>query len=60
MVTSKIISKAEGRVVRGERERWIDSETVRLVAQRGQVRIVTASRSDNNATIGAARDTYSL
>jgi cardiolipin synthase len=32
---------------------------LRMVAQRGQVRIVTASRSDNNATIDAARDTYS-
>ena len=32
---------------------------LRWVAERGQVRIVTASRSDNNATIGAARDTYS-
>lgn len=40
VVTSKIVSKAEGRVVRGERERWIDAETVRLVARRGLTRIV--------------------
>lgn len=29
------------------------------LARRGRVRVITASRSDNNATIGAARDTYS-
>jgi cardiolipin synthase len=32
---------------------------LRWVAEKGRVRIVTASRSDNNATIDAARDTYS-
>jgi cardiolipin synthase len=31
---------------------------LRWLAQRGKVRIVTAARSDNNATIAAARDTY--
>jgi cardiolipin synthase len=30
------------------------------VARRGQVRLVTAAKSDNNATIGAARHTYWL
>jgi coenzyme F420-0:L-glutamate ligase/coenzyme F420-1:gamma-L-glutamate ligase len=40
VVTSKIVSKAEGRVVRGEREAAIDAETVRLVARRGPTRIV--------------------
>lgn len=40
VVTSKIVSKAEGRVVAGEREAWIDRETVRLVAMRGATRIV--------------------
>ncbi|MDQ3245360.1 MAG: phosphatidylserine/phosphatidylglycerophosphate/cardiolipin synthase family protein [Pseudomonadota bacterium] len=29
------------------------------LAKRGRVRIITAAMSDNNATIGAARDTYS-
>lgn len=29
------------------------------LARRGKVRIITAAMSDNNATIGAARDTYS-
>lgn len=29
------------------------------LARKGQVRIVTAAKSDNTATIGAARDTYS-
>jgi len=40
VVTSKIVSKAEGRVVRADREQAIDAETVRVVARRGQTRIV--------------------
>src|SRR5215468_11412547 len=40
VITSKIVSKAEGRVVRAERERAIDDETVRVVARRGETRIV--------------------
>ncbi|MFW6866567.1 coenzyme F420-0:L-glutamate ligase [Nocardioides sp. CPCC 206347] len=40
VVTSKVVSKAEGRVVEGDRERWIDVETMRLVARRGLTRIV--------------------
>jgi cardiolipin synthase len=32
---------------------------LRKVGDRGQVRIITAGRSDNNATIAAARHTYS-
>jgi dehydro coenzyme F420 reductase / coenzyme F420-0:L-glutamate ligase / coenzyme F420-1:gamma-L-glutamate ligase len=41
IVTSKIVSKAEGRVVRADdREAAIDAETVRVVARRGQARIV--------------------
>jgi len=40
VVTSKVVSKAEGRVVVGERESWIDAETDRLVARRGPTRIV--------------------
>jgi coenzyme F420-0:L-glutamate ligase / coenzyme F420-1:gamma-L-glutamate ligase len=39
VVTSKIISKAEGRVMRADRERAIDAETVRVVARRGPTRI---------------------
>jgi coenzyme F420-0:L-glutamate ligase/coenzyme F420-1:gamma-L-glutamate ligase len=39
VVTSKIVSKAEGRVVRAGREDAIDAETVRVVARRGQTRI---------------------
>ena len=39
VVTSKIISKAEGRVVRADRERAIDDEAVRVVARRGPTRI---------------------
>ncbi|MFJ3176237.1 coenzyme F420-0:L-glutamate ligase [Streptomyces roseus] len=41
LVTSKIVSKAEGRIVRAEsREEAIDAETVRVVARRGALRIV--------------------
>ncbi|MCC3779803.1 coenzyme F420-0:L-glutamate ligase, partial [Streptomyces sp. UNOB3_S3] len=41
VVTSKILSKAEGRILAAEdREAAIDSETVRLVARRGTLRVV--------------------
>jgi len=40
VVTSKIVSKAEGRLVLGDRESAINEEAVRLVAQRGDTRIV--------------------
>jgi coenzyme F420-0:L-glutamate ligase/coenzyme F420-1:gamma-L-glutamate ligase len=39
VVTSKIISKAEGRVIRGDRQAAIDAETVRVVARRGPTTI---------------------
>lgn len=41
VVTSKIVSKAEGRILAAaDREAAIDAETVRLVARRGPLRIV--------------------
>jgi coenzyme F420-0:L-glutamate ligase/coenzyme F420-1:gamma-L-glutamate ligase len=40
VITSKVISKAEGRLIQADREQAIDAETVRLVARRGQTRIV--------------------
>ncbi|WP_327253035.1 coenzyme F420-0:L-glutamate ligase [Streptomyces sp. NBC_01244] len=41
LVTSKVVSKAEGRIVRADsREAAIDAETVRVVARRGTLRIV--------------------
>ena len=40
VLTSKVVSKAEGRVVRGDREQAIRDETVRLVARRGPTSIV--------------------
>jgi coenzyme F420-0:L-glutamate ligase / coenzyme F420-1:gamma-L-glutamate ligase len=40
VVTSKVVSKAEGRIVTGDREAAIDAETVRVVARRGRTRIV--------------------
>jgi coenzyme F420-0:L-glutamate ligase/coenzyme F420-1:gamma-L-glutamate ligase len=41
VVTSKIVSKSEGRIVTGDREAAIDAEAVRTVARRGPTRIVT-------------------
>ena len=44
VVTSKIVSKAEGRLVPGsDRGRWIESETVRVVARRGELVIAETS-----------------
>jgi coenzyme F420-0:L-glutamate ligase / coenzyme F420-1:gamma-L-glutamate ligase len=40
VVTSKVVSKAEGRLVEGDRAKAIDAETVRVVAERGTTRIV--------------------
>jgi coenzyme F420-0:L-glutamate ligase/coenzyme F420-1:gamma-L-glutamate ligase len=40
VITSKIVSKAEGRVARVDREQAIDAESVRVVARRGSTRIV--------------------
>ena len=41
IITSKIVSKAEGRIVAADdREEAIDAETVRVVARRGTLRIV--------------------
>ena len=40
VVTSKVVSKAEGRVLRLDREEAIAAETVRVVARRGDTRIV--------------------
>jgi coenzyme F420-0:L-glutamate ligase/coenzyme F420-1:gamma-L-glutamate ligase len=40
VVTSKVVSKAEGRLVSGDRDQAIDDETVRVVATRGETRIV--------------------
>ncbi|MDI5965208.1 coenzyme F420-0:L-glutamate ligase [Streptantibioticus silvisoli] len=41
LVTSKIVSKAEGRIMAAtDREEAIDAETVRVVARRGTLRIV--------------------
>ncbi len=39
VITSKIISKAEGRVIRADREDAISAETVRVVARRGPTTI---------------------
>lgn len=51
LVTSKVVSKAEGRVVPGTREDVLDDETVRVVARRGPTRIV---RTHHGLTLAAA------
>ncbi len=43
VITSKVVSKAEGRLVALDREEAITQESVRLVAQRGATRIVETS-----------------
>jgi coenzyme F420-0:L-glutamate ligase / coenzyme F420-1:gamma-L-glutamate ligase len=40
VITSKVVSKSEGRVVRAGRDEAIEAETVRVVARRGPSRIV--------------------
>jgi coenzyme F420-0:L-glutamate ligase / coenzyme F420-1:gamma-L-glutamate ligase len=40
VITSKVVSKAEGRVVAMDRQAAVDTETVRVVARRGELRIV--------------------
>ncbi len=40
VVTSKVVSKAEGRVRRGDRDQVVREETVRVVARRGATAIV--------------------
>jgi coenzyme F420-0:L-glutamate ligase / coenzyme F420-1:gamma-L-glutamate ligase len=40
VVTSKVVSKAEGRLVAGTRDDHVAAETVRLVAERGATQIV--------------------
>lgn len=50
-VTSKVVSKAAGLVVTGEREQLIDEATDRVVARKGQTRIV---RTHHGLTMAAA------
>jgi coenzyme F420-0:L-glutamate ligase / coenzyme F420-1:gamma-L-glutamate ligase len=51
LVTSKVVSKAEGRVVPGSREDALPGETERVVARRGPTRIV---RTRHGLTLAAA------
>ena len=51
VVTSKVVSKAEGQVVRGDREGALAGETARLVARRGGTSIV---RTRHGLTMAAA------
>ena len=51
LVTSKAVSKAEGRLVSGTREEALPGETVRVVARRGPTQIV---RTRHGLTLAAA------
>ena len=51
LVTSKVVAKAEGRVVRGSRQDALPGETVRVVARRGPTTIV---RTRHGLTLAAA------
>ncbi len=51
VITSKIVSKAEDRVVTGDRERAIKAETVRVVARRGPT---TISQTRHGLVLAAA------
>ena len=51
LVTSKVVSKAEGRVVPGSRDDLLPGETARTVARRGATRIV---RTRHGLTLAAA------
>ncbi len=51
VVTSKVVSKADGLATADDREALIDAETDRLVARRGQTRIV---RTHSGLTLAAA------
>ncbi len=51
LVTSKVVSKSEGRVVPGTREEALPGETARVVARRGPTRIV---RTHHGLTLAAA------
>ncbi|MET0930373.1 MAG: coenzyme F420-0:L-glutamate ligase [Aeromicrobium sp.] len=51
VVTSKIVSKAAGLTSQGERDDLLDAETDRVVARRGQTRIV---RTHGGLTLAAA------
>jgi len=51
LVTSKAVSKAEGRVVRGDRDDAIAAETERVVARRGPT---TIARTRHGITLAAA------
>jgi coenzyme F420-0:L-glutamate ligase/coenzyme F420-1:gamma-L-glutamate ligase len=50
-VTSKVVSKAAGLATSGDRESLLDAETDRVVARRGQTRIV---RTHSGLTLAAA------
>ncbi len=51
VITSKVVSKAEDRVIRGDREAAIEAETVRVVARRGPT---TISQTRHGLVLAAA------
>jgi coenzyme F420-0:L-glutamate ligase / coenzyme F420-1:gamma-L-glutamate ligase len=56
LVTSKVVSKAEGRLVRGDdRDAALDAESVRVVARRGPTTIVRTAQGLTMAAAGIDR-----
>ena len=51
VVTSKVVSKAEGRLVSGDKDTWVAAEAREIVAQRGSLRI---TRTAHGLVIAAA------
>ena len=51
VITSKVVSKAEDRVIRGDRDAAIEAETVRVVARRGPT---TISQTRHGLVLAAA------
>lgn len=51
VITSKVVSKAEGRIVKSDRETAVEAETARVVARRGQT---TIARTAHGLTLAAA------
>ena len=54
-VTSKVVAKAEGRLVHGERDHVVAGETVRVVARRGPTVIVRTRLGLTLAAVASPR-----
>jgi hypothetical protein len=60
VVTSKVVSKAEGQIVDVDREQAIEDETVRVVASRGDTRIVARTSRRERSSCCPSTPTHRL